>query len=55
MAGLGELPHVKNVDLRGTLSVGGDYKRWWANELHPTARGFARVTAQFASALAALP
>lgn len=40
---LRELGHVKHVDLRGTLSVGADYKQWWANELHPTGRGFRKV------------
>jgi hypothetical protein len=55
VAGLSEFPHVTYVDLRGTLSVGADYKTWWANELHPTARGFARVAQRFATAVAALP
>jgi hypothetical protein len=43
--------HVRYVDLRGTLSNGLDYKRWWANELHPTRRGFSAVAAQFAAAI----
>jgi hypothetical protein len=55
VAAMSEFPHVKYVNIRGTLSVGTDYKRWWANELHPTPRGFERVTARFAAALAALP
>jgi lysophospholipase L1-like esterase len=55
VAAMPEFPHVKYVDIRGTLSVGSDYKTWWANELHPTKRGFARVTDRFAAALAALP
>ncbi|MCU1253662.1 MAG: hypothetical protein JWQ49_6691 [Edaphobacter sp.] len=32
--------NVRYVDLRGTLSNVADYKKWWANELHPTAGGF---------------
>ncbi len=46
--------HVRYVDLRGTLSTSpGDYQDWWANELHPTLRGFEAVTARLASVLAA--
>jgi hypothetical protein len=55
VAALGEFPHVKYVNLRGTLSVGADYETWWANELHPTRRGFDAVTERFATVLAALP
>jgi hypothetical protein len=55
VATLAELPHVTYVNLRGTLSVGADYETWWANELHPTRRGFEAVTGRFAAALAALP
>jgi hypothetical protein len=55
VAALGEFPHVKYVNLRGTLSVGADYETWWANELHPTKRGFEAVTERFATVLAALP
>jgi hypothetical protein len=54
VAAMSEFSHVKYVDIRETLSVGTDYKTWWANELHPTARGFERVTQRFADALAAL-
>jgi lysophospholipase L1-like esterase len=46
--------HVRYLDLRGTLPNDGSYKNWWANELHPTQRGFARVADKFAVALAAL-
>jgi hypothetical protein len=28
------------ISSMGTLSVGGDYRRDWANEIHPTASGF---------------
>jgi lysophospholipase L1-like esterase len=43
--------HVKYLDLRGTLSTGGNYRDWWANELHPTGKGFAKVTEKFAAVL----
>ena len=44
--------HVRYVDLRGTLSHAvGDYTEFWANELHPTPRGFELVAARFADAL----
>jgi lysophospholipase L1-like esterase len=55
VASLSVFPHVTYVDLRGTLSVGADYRTWWDNELHPTRVGFERVTQRFADALAALP
>ena len=47
-------PHVSFIDLRGTLSNGPDYKKWWANELHPTPRGFQAIGAKFAEVLKAL-
>ncbi|HVL68109.1 MAG TPA: SGNH/GDSL hydrolase family protein [Vicinamibacterales bacterium] len=46
-----EFAHVRYVDLRGTLSNGPGYRRWWANELHPTPRGFAAVAEKFANAV----
>jgi hypothetical protein len=50
------LAHVHYLDLRGTLSNQlADYKKWWANELHPTPEGFEAVTAKFAAALNTLP
>ena len=50
------LAHVHYVDLRGTLSNRlADYKDWWANELHPTEKGFEAVTDRFAAELATLP
>jgi lysophospholipase L1-like esterase len=48
---LPEFAHVRYVDLRGTLSNGADYRTWWANELHPTKRGFEAVAARFAAAI----
>ncbi len=47
--------HVHYVDLRGTLATDETYREDWANELHPTGRGFAAVTAKFALVLARLP
>jgi len=47
--------HVQHLDLRGSLSNAGDYKKDWANELHPTERGWRQVTGKFAKALGALP
>lgn len=43
--------HVRYVDLRGTLSNGPGYKRFWANELHPTRQGFEAVAQRFADAI----
>ncbi len=43
--------HVHHVDLRGTLPNGRDYKKWWDNELHPTKRGFRKVTERFVRVL----
>ncbi len=43
--------HVRFVDLRGTLSNTAAYKKDWANELHPTERGFSLVAKRFAAAI----
>jgi hypothetical protein len=44
--------HVRYVDARPLLpSAPGEYRRWWANELHPTSRGFDAVADAFAAAL----
>lgn len=48
---LPQFAHVKHIDLRNTLSTGSNYKRDWANELHPTFAGFKRVTDRFAVAI----
>jgi hypothetical protein len=48
---------VHYVDLRCTLSTdltNDNYKKWWANELHPTADGFNSVAAKFAAVLSQL-
>ena len=43
--------NVHFVDLRNTLSTelpGDAYQDWWANELHPTERGFSAIADKFA-------
>jgi GDSL-like lipase/acylhydrolase family protein len=55
VAGLQPFAHVKYIDLRNTLPRDRRYKDWWANELHPTEKGFARVTDKFVAELNALP
>lgn len=49
-----QFPHVTYLDLRGTLDTGSTYKKDWANELHPTPKGFAMVAAKFAAIIDAL-
>lgn len=44
--------HVRYLDLRSVLANDSTYKKDWANEMHPTARGFAAVAAKFAAAIA---
>jgi hypothetical protein len=46
--------NVHYVDLRGTLSTelaNNVYQDWWANELHPTEKGFSAITDKFATEL----
>jgi hypothetical protein len=44
--------HLRYVDLRNTLPRSpGSYKRWWANELHPTPTGFSAIAQKFADAI----
>jgi lysophospholipase L1-like esterase len=52
---LPEFKHVSYIDLRGTLPTGAGYKDWWANELHPTPKGYRKVAEKFVKVLAALP
>ncbi|MDX1997146.1 MAG: hypothetical protein SF066_05455 [Thermoanaerobaculia bacterium] len=53
---LPEFAHVHFVDLAPeTLSTGPDYKDFWANEIHPTKKGFEIVARRFAEVLAGLP
>lgn len=49
------MQHIHYVDLRNTLRTDTQYQEWWANELHPTKKGFRVVTDKFAAVLAALP
>jgi hypothetical protein len=51
LAGAAGFEHVRYVDLRGTLSHAAAYKRDWANELHPTERGFRAVALKIANAI----
>jgi hypothetical protein len=49
--------NVRYLDLRGTLSTqleNNAYQDWWANELHPTEKGFGAVTVRFADQLSKL-
>jgi hypothetical protein len=47
-------PHVRYVDLRGTLPAGANYTRWWGNELHPTRKGFRAVAQRIARAISTI-
>jgi lysophospholipase L1-like esterase len=51
LAGKAPFAHVRYLDLRGTLSIGSNYRASWANELHPTPSGFQAVTKKFAAAV----
>lgn len=46
-----EHAHVRYVNLRNTLAWDSNYKTDWANELHPTKRGFKAVAAKIALAI----
>ena len=50
-----EFNHVHFVDLRKTLSIGNDYQDDWGNELHPTEKGFKKITNKFAQVIDQLP
>lgn len=50
-----EFAHVRYIDVRPTLNGGGDHKQWWADELHPSDRGFTAVARQYAEVLKSLP
>jgi hypothetical protein len=48
IAGGPGLEHLHYVSLLGTLSIelkDEQYKEWWANELHPTRKGFRAIAA----------
>lgn len=50
---LSAFQHVKHVNLQGLLPNDRNYKTWWANELHPTRKGFDLVTRKIATAIQA--
>ncbi|SFU78120.1 hypothetical protein [Halomonas korlensis] len=46
------MSHVIYVNLRNSLNNDpSEYKKWWANELHPTPSGFLLVASRFAEAI----
>jgi lysophospholipase L1-like esterase len=47
-----QFSHVHYLNLRNTLSHNSDFKKDWANELHPTEKGFRMVTEKFAALIA---
>jgi lysophospholipase L1-like esterase len=51
VSALPEFSHVHYLDLRGTLHHDSQYKKHWANELHPNATGFDLVTEKFADVI----
>jgi hypothetical protein len=54
LSNLPQFAHVHHLDLRRTLAADSTYKKDWANELHPTGRGFTAVTNKFASLIQGL-
>jgi lysophospholipase L1-like esterase len=58
LAGVSATPgfsHVHYLDLRPLLGSGPKYKDDWANELHPSVRGFEKVADEFAGVIATFP
>lgn len=53
MTKLSDFKHVTHVEIRTTLPNDSGYKKWWANELHPTNKGFEFVAKKFADAVEA--
>ena len=52
LANHAQFPHVHHVNLRNTLSTDKeDYKKHWANELHPTPKGWGLVADRFAAVI----
>jgi hypothetical protein len=54
VSSLPQFQHVRYINLRTTLAGDQTYRKDWANELHPTERGFASVTQKFANVIAGL-
>ncbi len=54
VAAIPDFEHVHHLDLRRTLTS-ANYKTDWANELHPSPKGFETVAKKFAAVIAALP
>jgi len=52
---LPKFSHVTHVDLRKTLKNDKTWKTWWENEIHPTEKGFKKVTKAIADVLENLP
>ena len=50
-----QFTNVHYIDLRTTLANDQRYRTYWANELHPTERGFSMVASQFAALINNLP
>jgi lysophospholipase L1-like esterase len=50
-----QFAHVHYLDLRPVLPNDSRYRTYWANELHPSTRGYALVANEFATAISALP
>jgi hypothetical protein len=51
VAALPQFAHVTYIDLRPLLPNKPNHKVFWANELHPTDRGFKAVADRFAQAI----
>lgn len=51
---LPDFNHVHYIDLRNTLSVSDDYKKYWADELHPTEKGFEAIAELFNKKISSL-
>jgi len=49
-----QFAHVHYLNLRKTLPNDATYKSYWANELHPSGRGFDLVTKKFADQINAI-
>jgi lysophospholipase L1-like esterase len=51
VADLPSMEQLHVTDVTRLLPSGADYRDWWANELHPTPRGFRAVSAAIAHAI----